>query len=1582
MVSWNPFDWVDEGLDQVGEAWDTVTETFTDFVKGAGSKVTQVTPGGKVAIQTAGAGAEKVQEVTRPVYGQIKGFSRAATSALDFPLQVLNNYSAFAYNNPILANTVMPLNPQAGFGRPKGFKEAKASTLEQLVGIVRNTTVSEMIADALPGGEKLNAGTGFFPGGELVKEVNDRKKELYPTLYGSTYTTGRAFAAALADSGVIEPGSVGYNAISGAIDFVWTGYADPVNWIPAGTALQIGDVRIPLAAAARTGKRAKVSTTLTPKARRVIDKAVEEGRVILNDVGLIDNGRRVVNPNNWEAFKVTKRGANFFENFVGDAARSPAEIWRRSNGQIPFGTAVKLAAAETVDEVVAALDDAVYSGDPTQHVRILPGVDPRPIVTKVGATIKGNVSRYRPFADTLPESTDFPLNNPQKAVLNVEGVMAVLEVPIKKRNQLLDGLLEALTGTGEKPVFDWLDKFEKEIVAEQLRKWNYSEDEIRRIASWRKRYEETVSSFVTDNAGSSVPLPWLVGGPNGGYGPLLLSQLLKVNPTLIDPTDLRDFADRLGPLRSRLEASRRRVIETLTDPDTGRVLVTETEPRSWVDTPTAVVEATGDLVDFMQSRVWKTNILLRPRYLIRTLPDEMTRVAMSGVFDHPFQYIAQIFTNRMSKDIYGNIVTTARQAAKVEARLMETNRLITRVRQLAADGATTYKGKDIQYILDTLLPVVDDLTKQLDDFDERIGRMVPGIDDALLSSAPQKAANLILNPSAVSSSVKSGHLVSVERAVNPRLWAKAMAERLAERSANKYYREIAKDLLAGKTVDEITERFVSGDLVDVLDDYRKGVGNLNPDYVWDFQGVKNFVQTNIDDMNVYTFNGDQTLMEALAKGNFEGEELFSLKGFQALSRRAPQGVKQYESNVALRKYIKDMYSKDPNAPARVNYFPTVFDTDPSMRSVARRVSERYDALLNLFWDGMYGVSSDTLARNPLWSQAKWQRIIELVPLMDPDEAAKLVDSVNDMDLFPTIKEDIVELAGKAVGEMTMDDVEELAELFATKFTRDNLFDASRRTVFGAAHRKMFPFYDAFVELTGSALKLATNPKFVHRVDKVLGEARQNTFFGSDLDGDGQKESFLYRDPVSGDEMFAFNASGPWVKKWTDTGLDFKVANTLSGLSMISTPYPSLSPFVALPLTKLLPDTAEWNKVKDLIAPYGVPDLSDPSIAQFLVPGATEQVQRILGAAGVSLFSDVEDRQKVMQSTIRALQVIASAKDYDPVTPGIQGATGYENLQDFENQAKELGLKMWGLTGWAGLFLPGAPIVQWSAKTNQGNVLISLLSQRWNQIDKKGDELGLDYQDKLEQFVTEFGNENLLAFLQPITERSITGSNSSREWYDWYSKNKKVVDTYPDVGGYFAPESGELDPDVWNIQKIAGDVGYKDPEEFAKNLESAMANFIYNRNLRIFEDSIPPGERESKKAKAALKEEKARLADGLKRAYPNWDRATAATQATRERELKFYQIRKFIEEPSQQDNPVVKATKEYLAFRDENLQYVMANAPKINEENWKTMTANRAAIALRGALWEEGERLAEQHPEFVNLWQNVLSREFISVETEE
>ena len=1549
----NPFDYIDD-----------IKDAAFEFIYSKGESATKSIP--EPVAQELG----KMTEI--PIKAAKVG-TRVVSTATDFPIQTLTNSLAFLYNNPQLTQ------PLSRHPHGKGFKASDASIWDQVKGIVTNTTAGQVISDAMPGGDKLDIGSGFFVQGRTQADVAAGKVETQPSIYGHTFTVGRAFAAPLADTGLIEPGDKAWNIISGAIDASYTLGADPLNWIPAGASLGLGKLGdISFVAGARAGKRAKVTTTLSKESVKILEKAVEEGRIALDAAGGINNGRRTVNPNNWEAFKLTPKGNKWASSFIGPESGTAAEIWRRSGGAIPPGTAVKLQKANSLDEVIAVFDDAVYAADPLTHMRTMPGIDPRPIVTKTGVTIKGTVSKYRPFADTLPESTDFPLNNPMTAAKNADSVMGVLGVPLTTRNELMTEMFQVFDGTDDTAIFDWLNKFENVVIKDQLGKWNYTDEEIKRIASWKQKYEATVTGYVTDAVGSSVPLPWLVGGDKGGYGPLLISQQLKVNPILIDPADLRQIADKLGPMRSRLEKLRRTVIEEAIDPVTGERIILETKPNKIVNDPLRITEAVGDLIDYSMSRVWKANVLIRPKYLIKTLPEEVARLAFSGIFDHHYQYVMQLFTNSNNIDAMGRVIKTSRQASKLEAELNEANRILRKYESYKASGLAVHKKLPIDVLIANQNSSINLLETELSVFDARIVDQLPGMDDAILRGQPSKAYDLMQNPAAVSGAVSRGHVQSVERVVNPELWSTAVSQRIAERASNKYVREIAQNLIDGKSIDEITTRFHTGDLKKYLDEYIKNQGNIDPNYVWDFDGVRSFVKKNVDDIQVYAMD-DDSLLEAIATNKFDGEELSGRRGFASYT-----GDKNldFKPNNLLKGYIKKIHASNDLAPARVNYFPSVFDKSKSARTTAKRVGDRYDAMLSFAWDSVYGAASDKLARVPTWNQAKWQRIVEVVPVMNKTEADRLVTIVNKTDIIQSLKNDIIEAAASAQGEMTVEDVNLLGELFATRFTKDTYFDASRKTNFGASHRKIFPFFDAFVELTGSAAKMATNPKVIHRADQLMGELRQNTFFGTDVDGDGKKDSFLYKDPVSNEEMFAFSVGGGFLKEWRKNGLDFRIGNSLNSLSLITTTYPGIGPVVSFPLVKMLPDSGDFDKFRKLIAPYGIPDLSSPDIAQFLVPGASDQVMRILGSNGLELFSKVEDRQKAAQTIIRALQVASATKDYDPVTPGQQGPTGYDSIEQWQADGKELGTKVYGLIGWAGLFLPGAPIAQWTAKSKKGNVLVGILAERWNQIDKQGDKNGLNYQDKLEMFVNEYGNENFVAFLQPITDRSITGSSSTKEYSDWYRGNKAVVDKYQNVGGYFSPKSSELDPDVWNIQKLAGDVKYKDPKQFAINLESAIANFTFNRNMKNVMASISPDEMFGTLAQLQIKAEKKIQIKAIQAAYPNWDRAASATASQRNRRVQLLEARKFTQEPSMQQNDAVKAAAAYFKYRDANVNYTVANYPGVTEDNWGSLSKNNASIVLRQALWDEGERLSEKYPQFVNLWQNVLSREFISVQVED
>jgi hypothetical protein len=1546
-MSWyNPKDW-----------WENAEDLFGAIKDNTIDPVLETGPGKWVR-----------ENVTDPGWTEIKNLSRTGISIANFPIEAMKNWAAFSYNNPIMRAFIFKQ-----FGQPNKFEKAEASTVDQMFGIVRNTTLGEQVADVVTG-RPVEQGQGLFPAGKNEIEVSRRRAETYPRIYGQSFTVGRSYMAPIVDTGVIEPGSTIHSLFSGAIDATYTLAADPLNFIPAGTVLNLGGkVDIPLAAGARAGVKAKTTTTLSTKSRKILEEAAAQGKFALDEIGVITTPTgEVFAATNWDAYKLTPKGSRFIESFVGENSGTAAQVWRASDGQIPPSTAVKLAAAETYDEVVAIFDDAVRSGDPMANVRILRGLDPRPITTRAGVVIKSNARKYRPFGELLPESTDFPMNNPLKAVNNADNLMGSLKMPTEIRNKMIDDLFKAFDSQDNQTVFNWLNQFEDTVIREAFKDFNFTEEELVRITSWRKDFDAQLAEFVQNEMGASVPLPWLVGtGGKEGYGPLYIYQMLKMNPILIDPEDLKFLIDKGGSIRRKLEAGRRRVIDTELVQKGKKVeeVITEVEP-TLLDPLMKTVDVSGDVVDFVISKIWKSNILMRPRYLVRALPEEMARVYLTGMIEHPGAYMMQIMFGKASKDVWGNTIVTARTAAKASADVEDLGRRVDIYNDIINAGGKKYRNKDVFALRDTALKKIDELNKTLEDYDFRIENELPTVDDALVSSIPDAAKSLMLDPAAMASVAKKYYPAKVQKARDPIAWGKAMATQIAQRASSPDVQAIAKATLKGQTSDQIANRFLNGDLKPILDDYLKRVGNKDKNYVWDLDGTRNYVAQIVNDLEMYSM-GDGLVYEIFANGKFNDQIVF--------------GTNYYKSgdivraNKELADYLTKAHIGNPIAPDNIAYWPSVFEGTKE----AENVLKLYDQLLSWGWGTFYGLPSDVLSRNPLWNYARWQRVLELMPIMDYDEAQAILKMALDEDLPRALVDDMKFVAKRAAGELDREEVEILSSQFATKYTQNDLFSAAKKSRFGAAHRKTIPFYDAFRELSASAMKMFMNPKFMHKADLVLGELRQNTELpGSiDRDGDGKKDPWLYRDPVSGDEMFAIPMPGFLFKEWKKNGLDIQFGNTLPGLSMVTTLYPSLGPVISWPLAKILPDTSEFDSWRKLIAPFGLPDISDPSIAQFLVPIlGNQQLQMFTGALGLEWFSSLEDRQRYNQIFLRALAATSSSKDYDPVTPGVQSPTGLESMKEWEQDAKELATKIYGSLGVAGAFMPGAPITQWYAKGKNGTVLLGVLSERWSKINEEGDKEGLDFQDKLEAFVEEFGSESLIAFLQPVTDRRIVGSTSTKEFDNWYRSNREVASKYSEVSGYFAPRSSELDPDVWFIQKLSGDVKYKDPEKFAQNVQSAMANYIYNKNLRVYMESIPPNELQLKSVQSDITSFKRDLQEAVREAYPDWDRATAATLARTERLKQITATRSMVEEPSLANNEVAIAAKEYLQVRDANVDYAIANIPGVRKDNW--WRDSKKTETLRLILWEKGEELAEQYPQFVNLWQNVLSREFVSLDTEE
>lgn len=161
-------------------------------------------------------------------------------------------------------------------------------------------------------GQKVDLGTGYFPGGELAEEHAVRSRNV--TVDGHGLTPGRLIAASVA-----EPGSQPHRMLSGLIDFGGALKADP-------SALVLGEV----------GKAKVAARMFNPE-----------------DAGLIAGLRKTVATDRVDGWLSGPKGKAVIDQLAADSSFD--SIWRRTNKKLDVEDALALSKIDDPAEVAAYL---------------------------------------------------------------------------------------------------------------------------------------------------------------------------------------------------------------------------------------------------------------------------------------------------------------------------------------------------------------------------------------------------------------------------------------------------------------------------------------------------------------------------------------------------------------------------------------------------------------------------------------------------------------------------------------------------------------------------------------------------------------------------------------------------------------------------------------------------------------------------------------------------------------------------------------------------------------------------------------------------------------------------------------------------------------------------------------------------------------------------------------------------------------------------------------------------------------------------------------------------------------------------
>ena len=1297
---------------------------------------------------------------------------------------------------------------------------------------------------------------------------------------------------------------------------------------------------------------------------------IAQAQGYLDSHGLIDAGRKTVALSTYDAWKLSGTAKNTFSAIANDG--DAYNIWMTwLKGRSPR-LAQRLADATTPEAVEAVFDASVLSLDPMDKLRQLPGWSGN-VVGEVGYRTKQALSKNTRFSGTLPRSNTLPVDDLGAGANHLHDTMIYLKTPFDSRTELMNEYIRIVsqddTAKIRGDLFDFAKKFKDVTVKQKIQPVidklkeplsktfeemtpferltmnrrvqvvDRIEEAVRKASRFVTTHEESVVRYTWDDSARGIPLSWIDGE---GYGPLYLVQQ-RTNEISLLPFDDQELTQ-LKELTSQW-AEYSMLARSL--PGMGQTL--------------DVLDSAMEKAFWLQSK-WKRAVLFSGRYPLRVVPEEVSRSVLSGQFGNEFGYVSEIITGRLNKDIYGRLAPRLKEADDIALQLDEALEVLPR----RIERARILGNEKLALKLERKLAKidVDSLQSRLDEVESILEGEVASARDVMIGPYPTKAGETALG-SSVPGSVRASAQQSVYRSENSNLWLKGIAQASIDRAADPLASAVAKAMSTGSpgALSKVAQEMFDGTLRSAYRSYFEGLGKRDPSFIWDsLDGAKTYVDDVVRDLTDVT-GGHPHLLAAIS-GNrvMIGGEAFSL------GRRTAYG------NVPSAEFTSLLKMGDPDD-ASIPIFAQ-WSKAPEGTNVYPRASEFAEEksrnVFNWFMQNAYGRSSDKFARIPLWNVRKWNLIADMIPSLSKEEALKLKNSLPSLNLPAYVVDNILDNIPRAVGTGTLEYLDNIAGHYATEDTINLLFDSRKKTLFGRNHRILFPFFDAFREVGAQLIKTAINPISTHRIDKAAealgnfrigGPGETNIIGPGDIDGDSKDEGFVYRDPQTNSLSFNFPLVGGAARALTGIPFDFKIS--VGSLSMATSVIPSVGPYVALTYTAIPNRQGEtWDRLNRIVIPYGEPS---NELQDYFTPLAIQRFTQ--GLAAGTPFERVAN--------------FMGNPNNDPVYKTLQSRTFMAELasgkygqdeasvREAMQVSQDKGNTLWWLRGLTQFFSPGAPISQFYAKQKDGKlvplgVMLDGIRKTENDIREKGGT----FQDQMDAVVNQYG-DLVLPYLASISETTVPGAESSKEFYAFKTKNPDLFKRYPDVAGYFGPSTNEFDQEIYNIQKRAGELVALPKEEIAAQIEQMWGNLRYNKLDRELTQAL--GETPMKAYALSLGESQ------IKSSLPSWNRTLAFQEYNDKIVNSVNSIIKASDDPKLVNLPVMSPLKEYLAQRNAMINVITRSSGLTSVNSWRN---NRGGIVEREALKIIGDQIAEKNPAFQGVWDSVLSREFKTLTEQE
>lgn len=1430
------------------------------------------------------------------------------------------------------------------------------------------------------------AGDGFFTAGLAEKARTDAAWK-YRQLVGTTpetmrpFTLGRAVAQVPADLGVIEEGGTAYNTLSGAIDLLsWISVDPTFQGALTNGAFGLGKVYGKMGTGLKSGN-ALVELTDVEKAWKSLSDAEK------TSAGLVSGTRKTVVPEIIDEYLTKPSTQKLLEPLVKTTKEDTADIWRSAFRGDGILSARAVAEAGTHDEVAQAFRDAVNTFDTSTNVNVknLPS-GKFSSSSDLGFLIKDSSQRFTHTFDILPESTYIPQDNINLAAQRLDSLMAVFNADMPTRNAWINKLVDTHLDGSKKSWFDFYSSFTEDLLGKQMLDYGFDKNYVRRFTRWSKDSIDMAQRFSLQDLLDGVPTQYLDGA---GYGPTRLTQLLANGAFVFDPTEIKTVLREMG----KIEQFAKKVdyLAEVGESPATRALA-KTLGKS-IDASQALARG----FELYQGKLWKISKVARPTYLAKVLPDETAKVLMSGTFDHPIHYIASVFDGSWSAklgaggkyvaDVFGEPINKAILKQELEMILDEYKGVEQQINSLIKSGKTVEA--------DDLLKLYEDEINQIPQLEARLEKVAAqherdsfALHQALIGRKGSKSSlATITGDYNAGVHVKSGILDIANKDIPAQKfqWVRGIGAESADLNRTEPIRRIANgglfpsDIL---TIDGIEAKWAdhlkAGRVLGYDEAVKQWLLNGNgKKYLTQYQKGRFIegVQPSLEelasdwvvkmDREVQSIAGtNPTMMEVIATGKFEGEKAFEYdsSGHAVL-------------NPKFEKFIDEVFANDPSekTPKLVRAFRTITfkENAGAMQQLGSKLDQQFNWIAEGFFKGIYGTASDKLARSPIWRRAYWGRVEELAYKLDPAEAEKLLETAQKANLakpqFDRVKKVLELTIANKTGDQTLDLLDKNASFFATRYYEQLIFTASQRSRFSQMNSLQMPFFEAYREQAKTWLKILTErPENAHFVDLAIKSLKQPLPWSKDVNGDGQRDGFFFRDPQTKQEVWAVPMTGALASVFSDAPIqNFRVAG--KSMTLVSQVIPGFGPIVQYPASHFIPNTKEWEPVSNVLfsagrpedqsgSPFGIRPLwwkrISPAFAQFAEKGGPigKMFADFIRFTGGDVNSD-----EVFKNYYFNVEKALSSTEPAPKNS--------QELEAFKNKVEDQAIKLYALRGLAGAVLPGQPITTFMAETKQGNVELGVLADELRRFEKEATDLGEPWGTGAQRFLQVYGDNLWGIFGSSSAPGKVIGLQPSRDWEDWATKHEKFMSDFSGVGAYFGPQDGEFDLAVWQRQKRSGLRPFPTPEEWVKDAQNTVASMQYNSVRGQMSVAL----QNSAKGKQLLSQ----FRDSLAETYPYWNPELNGVLSKDRRQEQISQLALAVNDPSVASNPVAIAAKTYMDFRQQKIDEIKAKYPTLKNWQQSSKTVNE-----RNQLTLLGDSLAQSIPQFTPLWQNVLSNEYL------